>query len=436
MYANLTDYVQLPFVGKTMGGYLQDQDYRTGFFGKMYNDMGDICDEPYAMPPGWDRYYGMCIEDYYNVTWNDQGVFYETYDKPEDYTTSLIGNTTLKWLNTVKDVPFFAYVSTKAPHLPSTPAAWYIDDVTSVPLTAPRTETYNFTAPDYHWLVAQQDIITDSQAAQIDNEYHNRLLTLKSVDDLVEGIYNFLKAESLLKNTYFIFNSDHGYSMGQFRIPSRKEQPYDHNLRVPAYFIGPGIQPASSMPALLTQADLLPTFMEIAGASSAELTSPDIDGKSFLTLLTATHPSSDKRHAPQRSLAEKLVESSKPIVQLKEDEKAEAWRTSMIAIYQSKQQTGNVGTAYGHLFDMPNNTFAVLRTINSTTDLAYIEYVYACDGWDFAEPYAYELFINDFYQQDNVYYETSAAIQQQLRDELHTLMICQGNDPSSKSSCP
>jgi hypothetical protein len=52
-----------------------------------------------------------------------------TGDSPDEYTTSLIGNSTLRWIRSVVETgqghrPFFAWVGPHAPHLPSTPAKW------------------------------------------------------------------------------------------------------------------------------------------------------------------------------------------------------------------------------------------------------------------------------------------------------------------------
>ena len=68
----------------------------------------------------------------------------------------MIGNFTIDWLKKIEkeDKPFFAYLGPHAPHLPATPAEWYMDHpVGSIP--APRnTGYYNYSATDHHDLLA------------------------------------------------------------------------------------------------------------------------------------------------------------------------------------------------------------------------------------------------------------------------------------------
>ena len=100
-----------------------------------------------------------------------------TGDRPQDYTTSVLGNATLAWIREIigqgpTHPPFYAWVGPHAPHLPATPAPWYADHPIGL-LKAPRTEwslSYNFSAKDHHPLVAGQPILNEEDAAGIDIE--------------------------------------------------------------------------------------------------------------------------------------------------------------------------------------------------------------------------------------------------------------------------
>lgn len=50
------------------------------------------------------------------------------------------------------------------------------------------------------------------------------LRTLLSVDDLIQGIHHYLDSVGEWERTYFLFTSDHGYNLGQFRVDSDKTQ--------------------------------------------------------------------------------------------------------------------------------------------------------------------------------------------------------------------
>ena len=138
---------------------------------------------------------------------------FKTGSAPEEYSTSLIGNYTMAWIRHVtadKDhPPFFAAMGPHAPHLPSTPAAWYKQkwpqglEVTKLP-------SYNVSAPDHHWIVSMQPILNEDDAKGIREEYTNRHRTLLSVDDIVREVAEYLKEIGEWDNTYFFYTSDHG----------------------------------------------------------------------------------------------------------------------------------------------------------------------------------------------------------------------------------
>jgi hypothetical protein len=143
------------------------------------------------------------------------------------YTTSIIANRSIAWLKTVAKGPdpFFLAVAPKAPHVAATPAPWYLQGTFIDALSAPRDPAYNASKEilsQHHWLIAQQDIITQEQGVEIDNLFRDRWRCLLSVDDAVAGVMQALEDLGVLDNTYLFFTSDHGYNLGQHRLPSCK----------------------------------------------------------------------------------------------------------------------------------------------------------------------------------------------------------------------
>ena len=108
------------------------------------------------------------------------------------------------------------------------------------------------------------------------------------VDHLVGKIEAELDRQGLLENTYLIFTGDNGtdhpvVSMlnGQ-PFPGRKGRLTDGGTHVPLIASRPGKIPANVHKDLIDFSDFLPTFCEIAGASTEPLT---LDGRSFLPQL-------------------------------------------------------------------------------------------------------------------------------------------------------
>ena len=146
-----------------------------------------------------------------------------TGSRPQDYTTSVLGNATLEWIRHVlrggaTHPPFYAWVGPHAPHLPSTPAPWYAEHPIGL-LQAPRSawsKSYNYSAKDHHPLVASQPVLDEKDAASIDDEYARRMRSLLSVDDFVLNLYELLEAAGEWNQTYVIFTSDHVSSSRYF----------------------------------------------------------------------------------------------------------------------------------------------------------------------------------------------------------------------------
>ena len=146
--------------------------------------------------------------------------------------------------------PFWVTVASKAPHAPFTPAPWYasgtwVDGHPGVE----RTASYNASAEalrEHHALIANQPPISQRCAGQIDDNFRDRWRALLSVDDAVAGMVAAVEELGLWNRTYFMITSDHGYNLGQHRLPFGKHNVYDHDIRIPFVIRGPGIAPNST----------------------------------------------------------------------------------------------------------------------------------------------------------------------------------------------
>ena len=83
-------------------------------FGKTLNTWTTYgCDGKSGAPPGLDRQLVMCSHNYFNNSWVNQSTVVNTGDAPEDYTTSVMGNASVRWIKSVLDSgkdhpPFYA----------------------------------------------------------------------------------------------------------------------------------------------------------------------------------------------------------------------------------------------------------------------------------------------------------------------------------------
>lgn len=302
--------------------------------------------------------------------------------------TSIIGNETIKFLaeSLRANRPFFAYVGTHAPHQPATPAPWYEDAFDDY--EALRTPSYNYSAPDHHYLVRSQPPLFDDEADQIDDLFRNRSRSLLSVDDIVKFVVKSLTDYDQLDNTYLIWTSDHGYQLGQFCLPAGKMQPYEHVIRVPFYIRGPTIPRGVSLPFLASMVDVAPTLIELANGRIPSY----MDGRSFKNQLNFA-PSIRQKH---------LIEH---------------WSVSMPIYYMD------------HYISLPNNTFFGVRLLNSTHNFMYAEFYRNEVEIRSQSPNEYELFdlSSDPWQMTNVYNLIGhRKLIKELHNYLHEQVNCQG----------
>ena len=101
-----------------------------------------------------------------------------------------------------------------------------------------------------------------------------------------------LEEANEMNNTYFLFTSDHGFQLGQHRLPGDKRHPYEHDIRIPFIIRGPGIKANHTETSIAMSIDVAPTFVAIATGGSVP---DDMDGVSLLPLLTAEKPTNWRR---------------------------------------------------------------------------------------------------------------------------------------------
>jgi len=393
LYPNCSNYTRTPQSqsGCSMGGY----------FGSAFADWtGGV-----PTPKG-------------TTVFNPADGFYQADTGPTGehagYSTSIINNKTIEWIQErAKDEakrPWMAVVGNRAPHWPFTPAPWYAEGSGPASawidnLIAPRTPDYNCSgAPggectDFHWLISQQAIITAEQANETDFFFRNRWRALMSVDDGVAGIVAVLDELNLTQTTYIIITSDHGFNLGQHRLPNGKHNVYDHSTRIPFVIRGPGIKPGMQFTHPASNVDVAPTLLGLAGVDAM---SKYMDGSSIVPLLIA--PSLIDMVLPSTRLhLTRHLEAN--VARTANGEAPKKWRT-----FHPIEFAGfNNHTLEDHLIDdVVSNTYRAMRYVNDEEygNLLYAQFTGNFD-WHFtASSMHYELFnmTEDPHQLVNLYY--------------------------------
>ena len=110
--------------------------------------------------------------------------------------------------------------------------------------------------------------------------------TVKSLDDNVGRVLDYLKEKGLLDNTLVVYTSDQGFYMGEHGWFDKRFM-YEESMRTPLVMRLPkGFDRRGDITEMVQNIDYAPTFLELAGA---EIPS-DIQGVSLVPLLKGEHP--------------------------------------------------------------------------------------------------------------------------------------------------
>lgn len=87
--------------------------------------------------------------------------------------------------------------------------------------------------------------------------------SMRYVDDQIGRVLNALKTRNLDENTVVVIISDHGEELGEHGDVSHHFRLYEHNIRVPIIFSGPGV-PGGRIDGLTTVMDIAPSVAALA----------------------------------------------------------------------------------------------------------------------------------------------------------------------------
>lgn len=163
--------------------------------------------------------------------------------------------------------PFFLYVSYMAPHDPRSMPQKYLDmykaaDI-ELPLNFMVEHPYEIGVRSIRDEVLAPYPRTEQDTKQQIAEYYAMITHL---DDRIGDLITQLKKSGEYKNTIIVFAGDNGLALGQHGLFG-KQNLYDHSVRVPLIFSGPGIPQSSRSNALVYLMDIYPTLCELIGLS-------------------------------------------------------------------------------------------------------------------------------------------------------------------------
>jgi len=256
---------------------LQNNGYRTGFMGKYLN--GYQPKDP--VPPGWNTW-DVTGKGYreFNYHLNENGTQHAYGHQSKDYLTDVLSAKGGSFISSAASsgTPFILEVATFAPHAPYVPAPRYADAAKSV--SYPKTPAYDAAPSDPPSWLSGDAALTSAQQHQLAGFYRKRVQADMAVDDMIGHLEQQLQASGAASNTYFVFSSDNGYHLGEYRLLAGKQTAFDTDIHVPLIVSGPGVPAGRTVNQLSTNVDLAPTFESITGSQVGST----VDGLSLADL--------------------------------------------------------------------------------------------------------------------------------------------------------
>lgn len=378
----------------TLPVWLQAAGYRTALIGK-YMNAYPLTDDRTYVPPGWSEWYSPGRKNAYDgfdYYLNENGKLVPYPPTQENFFTDVMSRKGVDFIERAAqdDTPFFLMLAPFAPHEPSTAAPRHEGLLPNI--TAPRSPSFNEEdVSDKSPEMSQDPLLNDGDIAGIDERYRERVRSMLSVDESISKLIKTLEENGLLENTYIIFTSDQGFTLGQHRSAESKSSFFEEDIVVPFVVRGPDIPEGEKVNGMLaTVIDIAPTISEWAGVVPPNF----IDGRSFAGLLRGEELPSDWR------------------------------KTFLLEVYSfvGEEQGNSFPNIFASLFipslqqqdDLPKS--AGLRTLDYT-------YMERSDG--FVELYDLK---NDPYQLENIVTSTPPELLQKFSKLLQKLETCHAGE--------
>lgn len=198
------------------------------------------------------------------------------------HSSELFADATIKFINGYKDdKPFFIYLSFMAPHDPRTMPERFLEmyrqkDIVLPPNFRPEHE-FNYGLRNCRDEVLAPYPRTESDTKRQIAEYY---AMISHLDYELGRVIAALKENGEYENTIFILAGDNGLALGQHGLFG-KQNCYEHSVRVPLIFAGPGVPKGKKSKAYCYLFDIYPTICELLNIPKPGT----VEGKSLVDIM-------------------------------------------------------------------------------------------------------------------------------------------------------
>ena len=267
-----------------LGAHLAENGYRTFFTGKWHNSE-ETLQRSYTEIGPW--YAGLNADGYSpdnmaywrpapGNTWQpddtSQGRHWMDDDGQIIHSSERWTNAAVDFIDHARDdeQPFFLHLAYHAPHDPRQTHPEFLDmyPVDEIEVPPNFQPEHSFDQGDARsrdeWLAP---FPRTEDAVRLHRREYYAILT--HADQQIGRVITALDEAGLWENTIFVFSSDHGLAVGEHGLMGKQNQ-YDHSIRVPLIFAGPGVPTGGTIDALVYQNSIFPTVCDLAGIPAPE----------------------------------------------------------------------------------------------------------------------------------------------------------------------
>lgn len=181
--------------------------------------------------------------------------------------------------------PFLMYVSYTAPHDPRMAPREYADKYPPQKISVPPNFLPGHPFDNGELRVRDEELLPFPRTPEaVQGEIAAYYAMIAHLDAHIGRVLDALEESGHAHDTIVVLAGDNGLAVGQHGLLG-KQNLYEHSVRVPLVFAGPGIPKGKRRDALCYLSDIFPTLCDLAG-----LPQPDsVEGKSLAPVLHDRH---------------------------------------------------------------------------------------------------------------------------------------------------
>ncbi len=248
----------------TFPEYFRSNGYETFATGKQHNGKEWIergFDHAIsAYQGGMTKHFGTVVQDFDARTgWT------EPYSDKTKFSSELFADAAIGFLkNHQEKKPFLMYVAFTAPHDPRTAPEEFHKKYPPEQIQLPENfmHEHPFKIADMH-IRDEKLAASPRQEDEIKKQIADYYAMITATDVQIGRILDELEKSGEAKNTIIVFSGDNGLALGQHGLMG-KQNVYEHSVKVPLIFSGPGIPKNVKAEAFAYLHDVFPTICSLA----------------------------------------------------------------------------------------------------------------------------------------------------------------------------